>query len=129
MARLEYFIVAESLSVDQATNRISFFNIYEEIHTRGFPFHLPQMVAVSAWNAEPGDGERDFQSLTRITLPNGTNREFRQNFRITGRRHRVMLTYEQVPVEQAGHIVFQVELNGNHAAEHTIDIINDLPPA
>ncbi len=63
MPKLEYFLVAESVSVDQQTNRISFFNVVEQVNVPVFPFTIPQIVAVASWNTEEGDAKRTFRPL------------------------------------------------------------------
>jgi len=47
MPQLEYFLVAESTSVDQHTNRVSIFNVAETANVENFPA-LISCVAISA---------------------------------------------------------------------------------
>lgn len=47
MARLEYFLVAESCSLDQVTNHVSMFDIIEEVHAALFPVVIPRVAAVA----------------------------------------------------------------------------------
>jgi hypothetical protein len=70
MPQLEYFLIAESISVDQSTNRVSLFNVLEEIQCAPLPAGtpaipgrtgIPQLVAVSSWNLSPEDQGREFQ--------------------------------------------------------------------
>ena len=69
MPKLEYFLVSESVSVDQLTNRTSLFNILEEVRANKFPAVIPQVVVTSAWNREIGDEDIDYQVKVRISLP------------------------------------------------------------
>ena len=71
MARLEYFIVSKSMSVDIRTNQTSLFEVLEEIQAPAFPAVLPQCVAVTLWRKEEGDEDQDFQSRLVVTTPSG----------------------------------------------------------
>ena len=83
MPRLEYFIVSESISVDQRTNRVSVFNVVDELQVSQFPATIPQVVATSAWNREPSDEDTDYQAMLRIYPPaEDTPKEFTLNFRL-----------------------------------------------
>jgi len=121
MARLEFFIVSESMSIDQFTNRLSLFNILEEVESPNFPFQL-SIIAVSLWMKEPGDDERDFQCILRVSMPNVPPREFTVNFRFISRRHRVIQNIQAIQLNEPGVLRFEVLLNGQHAASHEIDV-------
>jgi len=122
MARLEFFVVSESVSVDQQTNRLSLFNIIEQVASTKFPSVLPAAVAVSMWMAEAGDDVRDFQCTLRFTLPNGNRHEFASNFKFRARRHRVIQRVEGFPLNEPGVLRFEVLLNGEYVASHEVDI-------
>ncbi len=122
MPKLEYFLVAESVSVDQTTNRISIFHILEEIHVAKFPFALPLLAAVAQWNAEDGDVDRDFQVGLVIKPPDGQPKEFSQNFRMIHPRLRTIMNLVGLPLTQPGTMTVEIKLNGDHKAYHTTDI-------
>jgi hypothetical protein len=132
MARLEFFVVSQGVSVDKFTNQLSLFNVLEQVVTPDFPFPLPFAVAVSLWMKEEGDESRDFQCMLRVNLPNGKEHEFTSNFTFSARRHRVIQRFQGFPIDEPGVLRFQVLLNGEHRASHEIDIsrIDDsgLPP-
>jgi hypothetical protein len=123
MADLEYFLVAESISVDQTTNRISFFNVVEQIKVQTFPAVVPQLVAVAAWNAEASDDKKDFQATTRVEHPNGHSEDFQHNFRMPGKRSRVVMTFRGMKLESPGKLLLKLSLNGEHQATHSIDVV------
>lgn len=124
MPHLEYFLVAESVSVDQVTNRVSIFNVVEEVTIPNFPCKLPNLVAVAMWEAKEGDADRDFQAGIVFSLPGGEKLdEFGQNFRIPGRRIRTMAYFQGLPVKEPGTIRVDLSLNGDPKASHTIDVI------
>jgi hypothetical protein len=132
MARLELFVVSEGVSLDQLTNQLSLFSVLEEVRSPDFPFVLPSAAAVSLWMKEAGDDDRDFQCMLRVTLTDGSQREFTSNFRFRARRHRVILKIQGFPLNEPGMLRFEVLLNGEYAASHEVDVLRinsaELPP-
>jgi hypothetical protein len=126
VARLEFFLVAEDVAVDQTTNRLSLFNIMEGFQTR-FPLNIAKCVAVALWNKEPEDEGRDLQCALRITTPNGRTHQIDTNFRMTNSRHRIINRIQGIPVLAPGDLRFELLLNGQHAASHVV-AIEDRPP-
>lgn len=129
MAHMEFFIVSEELSVDQQTNRLSIFNVLEQVSSPNFPSMLIAAVAVSLWVAEPGDDERDFQCTLRIIPPSGDQREFTTNFTFRSRRHRVIQRLQGFPLNEPGVLRFEVLLNGEYQARHEVDVERIDQPA
>jgi hypothetical protein len=123
--RLEYFLVAEDVSIDQATNRISLFNVLDAIRSP-FPLLIWKCCAVALWQQEPGDEGRDFQSVVRVTAPNGQIHQLETNFRLSRPRHRIINRLQGVPIHAAGELRFELLLNGQHAAFHVVQI--EAPP-
>jgi hypothetical protein len=122
MARLEFFVVSESLSVDQVTNRLSVFDVLEVIGSTGFPITLHHCAAVSLWRKEPGDENVDFQVVLRITTGTGEKNEIHTNFRMTRDRHRVIQRIQGIPIPKEGELHFEIFLNGEHSAEHVVTV-------
>lgn len=122
MAHMEFFIVSEEISVDQQTNRLSLFNILEQIAGPNFPLALFSVTAVSLWVTEPGDEERDFQCTLRIIPPGGEHRNLTSNFRFRSRRHRVIQRLQGFPINEPGVLRFEVLLNGEYQASHEVDV-------
>ena len=120
MPPLEYFVVAESATVDQFTNRVSVFNVCDEIHASAFPIKIGRIVGICSWNAEEGDENKEFQIEVRVQLPEGKPRIFNANFTMPARRQRSFLTFEGIQVSRSGVVEFKVLLNGSHQATHTI---------
>jgi hypothetical protein len=125
MPKLEYFLVCESCSIDQATNRISLFNIIEEVQSgppsSGDGMPIAQMVAVSCWNREDGDEDQDFQLTLRVHPPEGEYKDFRLNFRMDRPRHRFTIRLSGgVPAGASGTLRFETLLNDRHVADHVV---------
>jgi len=122
MAHMEFFIVSEELSVDQQTNRLSLFNVLEQIAAPNFPAMLLSAAAVSLWVADPGDDERDFQCTLRIIPQGGEHSDFTTNFTFRSRRHRVIQRVQGFPLNEPGVLRFEVLLNGDYQASHEVDV-------
>lgn len=123
MPTLEYFLVAESIAVDQTTSRISVFNIVDDLEVTTFSATIPQMAAVCSWNLLQGDAGQEFQARLRIEMPDAEPREQRVNF--TGQQqkhHRLIWRLIGLPVAAEGTVRLEVELNGEHQASHTIAV-------
>ena len=123
MPKLEYFIVTESVSVDQFTNKISLFEVLETIHVPKFPAAFNRMFVVSAWNAEPGDESRDFQIQIKINPPDGSEPQtFEHNVPMPAARCRNIQCLQGIPFKCAGKFTIELSLNKEHFAFHTIDV-------
>jgi len=131
MAHMEFFIVSEEVSVDQQTNRLSLFNVLEQVGGPDFPFVLLSATAVSLWVAEDGDDGHDFQCIVRVLLPDGGRHELTTNFTFRGRRHRIIQRIQGLPINGPGLLRFEILLNGEYRASHEVDTLripSELPP-
>lgn len=127
MARLELFLVAESVSVDQSTNKVSVFEVLETV-----PFKkdaqnaISRCVAFSLWRMEAGDDGKDFQVILRIHRPGiEVPDDLATNFTAHSPRHRVFTHMLGLPLEELGALRFEVLLNGQHSAEHIVSVSPD----
>jgi hypothetical protein len=128
MPQLEYFLASESCAIDSQTNRVSIFNVLEEIQAAGFPTLMPGVVAMAVWNAEPGDEQRDFQAVFLVSGPGDEEpRRFPVNFRIPEARARTLIQIVGYPVNGPGQLRFEVEIDGEHKASHTATISLRVP--
>lgn len=133
MPKLEYFLLCESVSVDQDTNRISLFNVLEDFQiaspeTNGkTPLcFLGQFVAVALFNREPDDGEKDFEACLRFNLPDDKHSEHRIAFRMDRNRQRLLLRFVGMPpVDKDGVLRFELLLDGTRCASHTVHLSTD----
>ena len=130
MARLEYFVVADSVSIDQATNQVSVFNILEEIAAPKFPIVVQKCAALTLWQMEPGDDLKDFQASLCVHSSSSEKHRFDINFKSKGTRHRIIQRLQCLQIEQPGDLRFEMLLNGEHAADHIVTVKKngDLTP-
>ncbi len=128
MPSLEYFLVADSLSVDQMTNTVSIFHVVEQIRSIVFPVHIPRLVCVSSLNIEEKDFGKDFQLTVNIKNPSGKYGEpNRINFTAEKRRQRFIAHLVNFKIDGPGQLLFELLLNEDRIASHTIDIIKAEP--
>jgi len=120
--RLEYFFVAEDVAIDQSTNRVSAFNILEELTFSDFPAIFPRMAAISLWCRE-AEEDPDQQAMLSVVLPDGEAHQLPANFVSQSRRQRVVQRVEGVLIRQPGTIKFEISLNGEYQASHTVDVV------
>ena len=122
MPDLEYFIVCRSVTFDIDTDEISLSGILEDIYLEDDNGTvLPRAVAVSSWNLNDSDEGKDFSTVLRITLPDGTKpSDFPMNLERRSRRHRAMISITEIPLEKPGVITFEVLLNAQHGANHKV---------
>lgn len=126
MPTLEYFLVSESISVDQNTNNVSLFGVLEEL-SGPLPFLVPKLVATSSWNMSEGEEDRDFQVTLQIRLdgeilPESEELNLNVNFTTSRLRHRVFHFLRELVIPTAGILVFEILLNGKHSATHTVTV-------
>lgn len=126
MARLEYFVVAESVSIDQLTNRVSIFNILETIQAPAFPVTLTQVMAVSLWEEDEIDTDRQYQVGIRITLGGNELTHIRQNLNFPRRRLRTIAQIQNIEIPEPGRMEIELRLNDEHIAWHYVDV-NEAP--
>lgn len=125
MPKLEYFLVAESVSIDQASNSLSLFHVLEEVHSLGLPVLVPRMTAVSTWLVSPEEFGQDFQSTLVVHRPDGSQfHEFKLNFTARSARHRLITNFERFPIDASGEWRFELQLDGAHAASHHMSVLS-----
>ena len=121
MPSLEYFIVGESVSIDQMTNRVSIFHVLEEIHASTFPVVIPQLTAVAHWNMLDGEIGNDYQVQIVAFADDESPTIFSQNFKATHPRQRTMLVFVGLKIQKEGRHRIELKLDGKHQAFHEID--------
>lgn len=121
---LEYFVVAESIAVDAHTNRVSIFNVLEVVEEQQVPIVLPLVCSVAVFRTTDADSEIDWQAMVKVHTPGAKPIAFPANFKIQkgAPRYRLLHRLEGVPVHVHGDVRVELELNGQHVAEHWIHV-------
>jgi hypothetical protein len=127
MPHLEYFVACETISIDQSTNRVSLFNIMEELGAGTLPSLIPALTLIAAWDLDPSEMGQDFGVTFRVHSPNGEQRDFQSNFTATRSRQRTFLALQGLPIEALGPLRFEVLMNGERRATHNVTI-RDIRP-
>ena len=134
MPKLEYFLLCESISVDQETNRVSLFNVLEDLHLAQLPkdgdskpaYILNQFVAVAVFNRAPDDGDKEFETCLKYNLPDGTHKEHKLKFKMERNRQRIVMRFVGMPpVAKDGTLSFDLSVNGKHEGTHTIQLFSE----
>ncbi len=136
MAKLEYFLICESISIDQETNRVSLFNVLEDFQLGSNPAQPPQVpvfpffVAVACWNRESGDEGQDFQAVLKVHSPSDAPaQQFTINFKMERRRQRVVFRLQGMQKLEPGELRFELRLGEEHVAWHTVNVSAALDTA
>jgi len=128
MPRLDYFLVAESVSIDKDRSTLSIFHVCDAWQDRP-PLLIPELVAVSSWTMEPEDMGQDFQATLKIRLPGKQERPDLElhsiNFTADHRRQRTYHFVRGLRIEEPGEVEFRILLNGQHKASHYAWVIAD----
>lgn len=126
MADLEFFVLAESVSLDQLRNSLSIFHVVEEVKAAALPAAMPSLTAVSVWLLAREEKGADFQVTLVIRRPDGTeSSRYPHNFTAAARRQRMVTTLQGLFFDVPGDWTFEVLLNGERAARHRVSV---LPP-
>ena len=120
MAKLEYFLMAESVSVDQLTNRVSIFNVMENVHVQRVG-QTCNAVAIAHWNLADAEIGNDFQIEIHIEQDGAEPIIMHQNFRAIRKKHRTLGFFGGFPLTP-GTMTVSIRLNGLHQASHQIDV-------
>ena len=115
MPSLQFFALAQGIAIDQITNRLSLFNVLDDLTPREFPAVIPRLVAVSAWRLQPEDMGRDFQVSLKVSGPE-TKQSFETNFTAQATGQRLFQDIVGMPLRGAGDYQFDLFLNGTRVA-------------
>ncbi|MBI2388486.1 MAG: hypothetical protein HYV09_02615 [Deltaproteobacteria bacterium] len=128
MPTVEYFLVAESVSVDQTSNAVSVFNILEELRPARFPASLPLVVIVCALAIDATELGAEIDVTVRVRRTSGQVDELPASFKATGRRHRQISRLQGLPIEQPGELRFDLLVNGRLLASYVVIVTSDTRP-
>jgi len=123
MPELEYFVVAESHSIDRDTGALSIFNIFSELRPEEFPFPFPMLMMISSWVSSDDEIARqdNVQVGIRIRVPGKPDEgPFHTNFTCGTRFQNLVLGYEGLAIDAPGMIEVELFLNNEHKARHRI---------
>lgn len=122
MPSLEFFLVAQSVSIDQGTNLISILEVMEEVAGPNPPV-IPSLAIVAAWNIEPDDMSRQFAVSVRLQYADGKRIDFPSvEFTAQNARQRTVIRIGMLPTAAFGDMKFELLLDGVHQANHRVTV-------
>jgi hypothetical protein len=125
MPHIEYFVVSQSISIDQDKNRVSIFHIFEELSFKKFPGRIPMLVITTLWDISDEERDREFEGEIILNPPDIAE-PIRYPFRFRtdkiAPRQRVIYELKNTSVPGVGEFRFEVFLEGRRHAGHTIHI-------
>ena len=131
MPKLEYFLAALSISLDQTSNLVSLFHVLEQFACKTLPLALPNFVAASSWIFSEDELGKDFQVIIRIHYPPGQDprqsEDQRINFTPDRVRFRTLFYLNGIEVTTEGPLRLELLLDGKHQADHTITVVPQAP--
>lgn len=129
MPSCEYFLACEDVVVDQWTNRMSVFNILEEISAPDFPASAG-VVGVSVWRVD-NDEEFDQTIDVELVIFADTERERAFPVRVVLNRARVraIVKINNINFPEAGDVTIGIRIAGQPiAARHHVRAIRAAAP-
>jgi len=121
MPRLEYFVVAETSSIDVNRNSVSIFHVLNDIYFDSLPDSIPTLAVISGWIHSEAEIRDHQESQIRIEfhMPGvDAPKEFRGNLRAESRYQYYNFSLMNVPVKQSGEIEVRLFLDDNQKATH-----------
>ena len=134
MPKLEYFLLCESVAVDQETNRISLFNVLEDFQVtptiqqdgeppQGPHYIISQCIAVALFNREPDDQGREFTASLRLSSMDVAKPVPELKFKMERNRQRIIMRFVGMPpIGKDGVLRFELLLDGQPCASHTVHL-------
>jgi hypothetical protein len=116
-------LCAAGVSVDRFSNRLSVFNVMEQIPSPGFPAWVPELTFVVVLRKENDENAR-FQTRCQVQLGDAMivdNPAF-VDFEGTNNA-RLVLNFQGLPVPSPGNLTFRLLLPNHEPAEVTIPVI------
>jgi hypothetical protein len=126
MLSLEYFLAAESYSVDRDKGLVSIFNVLSDLTFEKFPAEVPKLVCIIALICSPEEieGESEHQIVLRFKVPGVQQPEpFRGSFPAQAKHHHLFFEVQNFFVEEPGEVVIELQIDDECKAHHTITFL------
>lgn len=117
MISYQFGLICENAIIDQQTNQLSVFNVYDDFSYDGdLPVLLPMLTLITSWSIDPDEVGSGLRSNIRITLENGSDainsifaNEHELIFDNQKRRMRLIHQLRGFPLEADGMYAFIVD--------------------
>src|SRR6516164_1595788 len=107
--RLLLLTCAETIVIDQATNRASLVNLFEEVVTPAFPIRVYSIALFTMWEREPAEADTRAQITVRLNDRQLLQAPLALSFQQTV-RCRAILTMLGLVLNEPGILVFEAAL-------------------
>lgn len=110
--KVQMAVLAQSASVDKFTNRLSIFNVIENIISPNFPLLIPDVVFVALVQRSPED-PRVCDGNLRVTL--GDTKIGEQRIHLDFENaifNRQIMNFRALPVSKTGDLCFELAIPG-----------------
>jgi len=116
-------VCAAGVSVDRFSNRLSIFNVLEQLPAPGFPIWVPELTFVVVLRREDPEESR-FQTQGQVQMGDNVIAETAVTVDFEGgNTTRQILNFQGLPVPSPGDLTFRLLLPGHNPAEVTIPVI------
>lgn len=117
---VQFAAIAQAVSVDRFTNRLSVFNLLDSVESLRFPILIPELTYLAVLRKQPGDPVQ-FKTALAIFVGNlaVANAEIQVDFG-TGPNTRIIINFQNVPVTKVENL--RLELGLPNQGAHTLEI-------
>jgi hypothetical protein len=121
--RLAYLLVADTVVIDQLTNRVSIFQIVDDVMVTGFPCVVPGWSAIAGFAVLPMPAGAQQHAILRVSgSALAEPRELPTGFASGGPHHRLVYRLEHIALQGEGEIALDLRVNGMLLGTHTIHV-------
>ena len=126
MQRLEYFLVSESVSIDEVGGTVSIFHIRHHKTLELAPARIPSLWAVAAWiddgNTQSENEDEGHVKLEVVSPGGDPVNTFRRTINSPHRVEQSLFRVLNIPIVKQGDLLFKLYLNDECVATHTVGI-------
>jgi hypothetical protein len=116
------------VSIDQLTNRVSIFNILEQIVVPSLPVLISEMVVFAVIRKDDELSEVDYKCRLKISMSDAPIGELDGLIRFaSGPTARMLFNFSGLPIESKGDIQFEIELPGQQVHEVRVPVVKLAP--
>jgi len=125
MTEPAFFLAAKDASIDTHTNRVSIFNIYDDISIpNGDSVVLPQVTLFCLLYIREEERDEEFRYSATVVTPNDEEEEEVSSLRVdpTGPRHRVVSKIANLTLEGSGELIFHAYVGEDRVSSYNINV-------
>jgi hypothetical protein len=126
--KVQIFAVSETAVIDQSSNRVSLFNLFENSNAVSFPIIIQSMTIVASIVKEDEDGDDGLNLSVRISIDEESIFEFPAEVAFLGQKLARSITHLQgMVITKPGLMRFELMQQGNALANWDVRIVPTGP--